>query len=130
MARHIYFIPGMGTTKEVFKNIDLHVDNIHYLEFPEPEKEETLKEYSQRMALPISDENENILIGMSMGGFIAQEISLLKKVDKLILISSYTQGQRLANYARNSKEIQPYRIDGGSRLQGHCLGRIGFNARI
>ena len=93
MARHIYFIPGMGTTKEVFKNIDLHVDNIHYLEFPEPEKEETLKEYSQRMALPISDENENILIGMSMGGFIAQEISLLKKVDKLILISSYTQGQ-------------------------------------
>lgn len=93
MARHIYFIPGMGTTKEVFKNIDLHVDNVHYLEFPEPEKEETLKEYSHRMALPISDENENILIGMSMGGFVAQEISLLKKVAKLILLSSYTKGQ-------------------------------------
>jgi pimeloyl-ACP methyl ester carboxylesterase len=93
MAKHIYFIPGMGTTKEVFKNIDLQVENVHYIEFPEPKKDESLKGYSARMAENISDENENILIGMSMGGFIAQEISLIKKVDKLILLSSYTEGQ-------------------------------------
>ncbi len=93
MTKHIYFIPGMGTTKDVFKHIDLKVENIHFLEYPEPKKEDSLKAYSTRMAEGISDENENILIGMSMGGFIAQEISLVKKVDKLILLSSYTEGQ-------------------------------------
>lgn len=93
MAKQLYLIPGMGTTKEVFKYLDFKGDNVHYLEFPEPLKDETLKEYSARMAEVISDKDENILIGMSMGGFVAQEISLIKKVDKLILISCYTEGQ-------------------------------------
>ena len=93
MTKQYYFIPGMGTTKEVFKGLDFKGDSVHYLEFPEPLKDESLKDYSARMAEVISDENENILIGMSMGGFIAQEISLIKKVEKLILISCYTEGQ-------------------------------------
>ena len=83
MTKQYYFIPGMGTTKEVFKGLDFKGDSVHYLEFPEPLKDESLKDYSARMAEVISDENENILIGMSMGGFIAQEISLIKKVEKI-----------------------------------------------
>ena len=93
MPKSYYFIPGIGTTKEVFKFLDFKDENATYLEFPEPELNETLKSYTARMAEVISDDDENILIGMSMGGFIAQEISLIRKVEKLILISSYTEGQ-------------------------------------
>ena len=83
----------MGTTKEVFGKLNIQVPNVTYLEFPEPKKGEGLKSYAARMAEPISDDDENILVGMSMGGFIAQEISILKNIKKLVLIASFTEGQ-------------------------------------
>ena len=80
----------MGTTKEVFSELNLPHGEIEYLEFPEPKLNEDLKEYSSRMAEEIDDSNENILVGLSMGGFVAQEITRIRRIEKVILISSIT----------------------------------------
>jgi pimeloyl-ACP methyl ester carboxylesterase len=88
----VYFIPGMGTTSEVFSDLDLDKE-YRFLEFLEPFKDENLSQYATRMNESIQHKEEIILVGMSMGGFIAQEIAALRPVKKIILISSFSKGQ-------------------------------------
>lgn len=92
----IYFIPGMAAGPEIFNNIRLPEDRykIEILEWLIPLKDETLKEYAQRMANRIMDPNP-ILIGVSFGGIVAQEMSELINIQKLIIISSVKKRQEL-----------------------------------
>jgi len=83
-----YFIPGLGFNHEVIAPIidfGLDIETINWIE---PKDNESVKSYSSRMA-ELIDSNEPItLIGHSFGGIIAQEISQIKKLDQLILIST------------------------------------------
>ncbi len=93
MTPKIYMIPGMGTAGEIFKFLELPDVEIHFLNFPEPNPNETLSEYALRMAQPIPENEEPFILGMSMGGFIAQEIAAQRKFKKVILRSSLRSGQ-------------------------------------
>jgi len=85
---HVYFVPGLAAGGEIFRNIELP-DNyeIHILEWLIPEKGEQLKVYAERMAQRVKEKNA-ILIGVSFGGVVVQEMSQFLKLKKLIIISS------------------------------------------
>jgi len=100
----------MGTTKEVFSKLDLPLNGVEYLEFPEPKPDEDLKTYAERMAEPIKDSDENILVGLSMGGFVAQEITQFKKIKKIILISSISHNSGWRANMRWVQKIIPIKI--------------------
>lgn len=83
-----YFIPGLAFNEEVLQpilNEGLQIETINWIE---PLPNESIKSYAARMSesIPISD--SVIMIGHSFGGVIAQEISQIRKVEKIILISS------------------------------------------
>ncbi|OIP51654.1 MAG: alpha/beta hydrolase [Flavobacteriaceae bacterium CG_4_8_14_3_um_filter_34_10] len=86
---HIYFVPGLAANKEIFKNIRLsdEIFKMHYLEWLLPEEKESLTSYAKRMANCVEHENI-VLIGVSFGGVVAQEMSLFLNLKKLIIISS------------------------------------------
>lgn len=86
---HVYFVPGLAAGKEIFWNISLSKEKytVHVLEWLIPEKSETLKVYAQRMAARVVEPN-SVLIGVSFGGVVAQEMSVFLKLKKLIIISS------------------------------------------
>lgn len=86
---HIYFVPGLAASKEIFKNIRLPEDRykIHILQWILPESEETLSHYAQRMAAFVT-EPDAVLAGVSFGGVVAQEMSVFLNLRKLIIISS------------------------------------------
>ena len=85
----IYLIPGLAFTDQVFKRIKIPDQELNYLNWIEPLKNESIKSYANRMAAHIAfDEEEITLIGHSFGGMMAQEIARQKKVAKVILISS------------------------------------------
>jgi len=85
----IILIPGLGYDCRIFENLDLAKFNTECLNWIEPKPNEKLKEYSQRLFNQIDIADEKImLIGHSLGGIVAQEISSVKKVDQIILISS------------------------------------------
>ncbi|MBK8945701.1 MAG: alpha/beta hydrolase [Ignavibacteriae bacterium] len=85
----IYLIPGMCFDQRLFENLKLNSDNIIYLNWLEPEKNESLKNYIIRFSkfINISD-RKLILIGHSFGGIVVQEISKVINVEKVIIISS------------------------------------------
>ena len=86
----IYLLPGLGFDHQIFSKLQLSVSNIQYINWIEPLKNENIKAYSKRLAKDIiSNDGERIvLIGHSLGGIVSQEIACLKKIDKIILISS------------------------------------------
>jgi pimeloyl-ACP methyl ester carboxylesterase len=86
---HLYFVPGLAAGKEIFENIKLPEDlfKVHFIEWKIPEKKETIENYAQRMAQEVKEENA-VLIGVSFGGVLVQEMSAYLNLRKLIIISS------------------------------------------
>ena len=85
----LYFLAGLGFDHRIFSNLTLQNGNIQYLNWLEPELNESLDDYVQRMAKQIKANNKPIiLIGHSFGGIIVQEISKLVPTEKVIIISS------------------------------------------
>lgn len=87
--KSIYFIPGMAANCQIFENIKLHSGSyeIHYIEWLEPLKNESLRDYALRLRTEIKHPNP-ILVGVSFGGIIVQEIAKQIPVEKVIIISS------------------------------------------
>lgn len=94
-----YFISGLAADHRVFKYIQLPpgYEMIH-LPWISPVKGETLASYALRMAEGIDDSEPFVLIGLSMGGMIASEISTVKKPVQTILISSIPNATALPVY--------------------------------
>ena len=89
MKQSIYFIPGLAASSKIFERIHLdhNLYDLNYLEWLEPKKNETLDEYIKRFVALIDKPNA-ILIGVSFGGIIAQEIAKRIPYQKLVIISS------------------------------------------
>ena len=108
---HIYFIPGMAANSKIFENIKLPSDEfeIHYLEWFQPKNEEHLLDYAKRMALQIKHENV-VLIGVSFGGVLAQELKQFVNPKKVIIISSVKSSFELSNTLKFAKNTKAYKL--------------------
>lgn len=85
----VYFISGLGGDERVFKNIKLPADcQAIHLPWIEPLPNESLKDYAIRLAANIDVNERFALVGLSLGGMIATEISHHLSAEKVILISS------------------------------------------
>lgn len=77
----IYIFSGLGVDKRVFENINFGNLNVHFVDWIEPLKNESLEDYAKRISIPFKDDNP-ILIGLSFGGILAVEISKIIKTKK------------------------------------------------
>lgn len=85
----VYFMPGMAANSGIFENIHLPKLNFepHFLEWFVPKKGMTLTEYAALMNKQVVHPNP-VLIGVSFGGILVQEMGKLIKTRKVIIISS------------------------------------------
>ena len=74
----VYFLPGLAANSSIFKNIQLDTDQfeMHFLEWMIPFEDESISEYAIRFCKKINHVNA-ILVGVSFGGIIAQEMNLV-----------------------------------------------------
>lgn len=107
---HIYFVPGMAAGKEIFKNLDFPENyTIHIIEWLIPNKGESLEAYSKRMAAFVKHKNP-ILIGISFGGVVVQEMSRFLKLKKLIIISSVKKRDELPRRMKIASITKAYKL--------------------
>ncbi|MFM2360477.1 MAG: hypothetical protein RLY16_2470 [Bacteroidota bacterium] len=86
-TQHVYYISGLGADDKIWKYIQVHGLQLHFIAWLEPKENETLENYAGRMASSIQHPNP-VLIGLSFGGIMSIEIAKLIPVQKIILISS------------------------------------------
>ncbi len=103
--KHIYCISGFGADERVFSKLNFGENEIHFIGWKIPAKQETIKEYSQRMANEIKFPDP-VLIGLSFGGMISVEIAKVVAVSKIILLSSVATVDEMPWYMKTAGKLK------------------------
>lgn len=108
---HVYFMPGMAASPKIFENIKLPENRfqMHFLEWLIPKKNESLKDYALRVSQDVKHDNP-VLIGVSFGGVLVQEMAKHIKVFRLIVISSVCSKHQLPKRMRIARKTKAYAI--------------------
>lgn len=108
---HVYLMPGLAASPVIFENIKLP-DNqfeIHWLEWMMPKKRETIESYAKRMILNIKHDNI-VLLGVSFGGILVQEMSKYLALKKLFVVSSVKSMHELPKRMKVIKYTKAYKL--------------------
>lgn len=108
---HVYFMPGMAANPSIFEFIKLPKNKfkIHLLEWVIPEPKETLAEYAKRMCSHI-EHDQVVLLGVSFGGVLVQEMSKFLNLRKLIIVSSVKSKYELPKRMKLAKATKAYKL--------------------
>lgn len=90
----LYLIGGLGADHRVFKFLNLKCDS-EVIEWIEPQLNENLKSYVLRLSKQISSTENFGILGVSIGGIIAIELSKILNPKQLIIISSVLNHEQL-----------------------------------
>lgn len=93
---HVYLMPGMAANSAIFENIHLPEEafETHRLEWFVPDKGMSLPSYAKKMTESITHKNP-VLIGVSFGGILVQEMAKIIPAKKVIVISSVKKNSEL-----------------------------------
>ncbi len=107
----VYFISGLGADKRAFQKIKLSAAyEIKHIDWITPISEESLKDYSARLARQVDTSKPFILAGLSFGGMVVTEISKILKPTRSILISSISTRSQLPWYYRLIEKLRLHKI--------------------
>ena len=107
----VYFMPGLAASSSIFQGINLPENEFEtiLLEWVLPLKKETLVDYAKRMAKNIKHENA-VLIGVSFGGVLVQEMAAFLNLKKVIIISSIKANTELPRRMKIAKTTKAYKM--------------------
>jgi hypothetical protein len=109
---HIYCVPGLAANTQIFELLKFPKEKfeVHYIEWLIPESiNETIEHYAERMCESIKHDNV-ILLGVSFGGIMVQEMSKIISPKKIILISSVKNSNELPKRLRLTKLSKAYKL--------------------
>lgn len=101
----------MAASSSIFERIHLPIETfeMHLLEWVLPNKNESLKEYAKRMAKNIKHENV-VLVGVSFGGILVQEMKPFVNPKMVIIISSIKSNAELSRQMKVVKSTKAYKL--------------------
>ena len=104
-------MPGLAASPSIFERIELPKDTfeMHLLEWFLPNKNETLQSYAKRMAEKVKHDNA-VLVGVSFGGVLVQEMAQFLNLKKLIIVSSVKCNAELPRRLKLAKTTKAYKL--------------------
>lgn len=110
--KHLYFVPGLAANPKIFERLEFPEElyQLHFLAWKIPlSTEESISDYAKRMCKEIQHENP-ILIGVSFGGVMVQEMSKHIATEKVIIISSIKNNAELPKRLQLAKLTKAYKL--------------------
>jgi len=122
---HVYLMPGMAANPSIFEYIKLPKNQfeVHWLEWKIPIKKESLEDYAKRMIKEVKHDNV-VLLGVSFGGMLVQEMSKYMTLKKLIVVSSVKSHRELPKRFKLLKYTKAYKF-----LPTQLVGNIDLLAK-
>ena len=108
----IYFMPGLAASHKIFENLEFDLDRytLHYINWIEPQTfEEDISSYACRLSAKIKEKNP-VLIGVSFGGIIVQELASYVHPKKVIIVSSVKHHDELPKRFKLAKLTKIYKV--------------------
>lgn len=107
MPKKIYFISGLGADKRVFRKLAFPADlECIYLDWLNPNANESLADYAKRLSSEIDTAEPFILVGLSFGGMLATEIAKILQPEQTFIISSLTSYKEIPWYFRFAGKLR------------------------
>ncbi|NHM07277.1 alpha/beta hydrolase [Flavobacterium sp. CYK-4] len=125
-------MPGLAASSAIFERIQLPTElfEMHLLEWKIPLPQETLSQYAQRMALEVQADSP-VLIGVSFGGVLVQEMAAFLSPRKVIIISSVKTQDEIPLHMRIARNTKAYKLIPTKLLQHiEVLNKFSFGAVI
>ena len=107
----VYFMPGLAASATIFERIELPKETfeVYLLEWFVPEKQETLQSYALKMAEKVTHKDA-VLIGVSFGGILVQEMAQFLILKKIIIVSSVKSNSELPRRMKLAKTTKAYKL--------------------
>jgi len=128
----VYFMPGLAASIAIFERIKLPEAEFEmfFLEWQIPNEKETLQEYAKRMTQMIVHENP-VLIGVSFGGILVQEMARFITVRKIIIISSVKSNLEFPKRMALAKKTKAYKLIPIGLVQNiESLAKFSFGKKV
>ncbi len=128
----VYFMPGLAASTSIFERIHLPEDQfeMYLLEWILPEPKETLKSYVARLAIHVKHPNP-VLVGVSFGGIVVQEMAEIIPVQKTIIISSVKTRNEFPRRLKLAKTTKAYKLVPTGLIQNlEDFGKFAFNQTL
>ena len=104
-------IAGMGADTRIYNNIELPEDyDIIPVDWIEAHKTDTLQTYAQKLIYQYDIKSKDIVVGNSLGGMLAIEITKKINLKKTILISSIKTIGEAPGYYKLFQAVPIYKI--------------------
>lgn len=105
----VYLMPGMAANPRIFEYLNFPEEfEVIWLSWKLPKTDESLQDYAERMCEDIHHQNP-ILIGVSFGGVLVQEMSKIVKTKKIVIISSVKSHHELPPKMKFARESGIYK---------------------
>ena len=126
---HVYLMPGMAANPSIFDGIKLPADRfeVHKLHWFVPDKGMSLETYARKMCTKINHGNP-VLIGVSFGGMLVQEMAKFCHPQKTIIVSSVKSHNELpkrmifAKYTKAHKLLPTGLVNNVELLAKYAFG--------
>jgi len=106
----LYLMPGMAASPRIFEFINLsEFFEVVCLSWIIPEDEESIADYAKRMCLRIQHKDP-ILLGVSFGGILVQEMAKHISCDKVVVVSSIKSFKELPLSMILSKKTNAHKL--------------------
>lgn len=108
---NVYLIPGQGGDERLFNNLTLPVGfQARHLKYERPDAGMSMQAFAKQLTQQIDTNSRFILIGVSLGGMLATEMSEMVPVEKVILISSAKGRHELPGRYTFQKKFPIYKL--------------------
>lgn len=128
----VYFMPGLAASAQIFERIvlpDVNFETV-LLEWEMPLDNETLPQYAKRMAQKINHPNP-VLIGVSFGGILVQEMAQFITARKVIIISSVKTSLEFPVRMKVAKTTKAYKLIPTNLISNiESLSKFSFGTKI
>lgn len=107
----VYCMPGLAASSLIFERIALpeSVFEVHLLDWELPLGNEPLTDYAKRMSEKVTAPNP-VLIGVSFGGILVQEMAAFLNPLKVIIISSVKSNAEFPRRMKMAKTTKAYKL--------------------
>jgi pimeloyl-ACP methyl ester carboxylesterase len=128
----VYFMPGLAASTAIFERIALPSDKFEMisLEWEIPLDNESLTAYAKRITTKIKHENP-VLVGVSFGGILVQEMAKHIDARKVIIISSVKSNLEFPRRIKIAKTTKAYKLIPMRLISNiESLARFSFGEKV
>ena len=128
----VYLMPGLASSAAIFERMALPEDTfeIVLLEWEIPLANESLTGYAKRITRKIKHKNP-VLIGVSFGGILVQEMSKFIDTRKVIIISSVRSNLEFPRRLKIAKSTKAYKLIPMSLIANiESLAKFSFGEKV